>query len=332
MHLESIKKINLIMKALTNTKIVWLFIICVIIVAAMTSCSGSTSNDQIDEIDLMIDEVRELTQNLRTRESAAEAGWIADLSGCVEHPTEGGMGHHIARPEFIDGRINHLQPQALLFEPLDGGGAVLVGVEYIIPFEILSETEDAPELFDRPYRQNHEQGIWALHVWTEKENPKGMFSDWNPNVSCQYAIDDTELMLEEVREVTSDYTDINAAMDAGWETALSPCVEHPEFGGMGYHYGRMEFMDGRAVHTEPQVLLYEPLENGALEFVGVEYIIPFEIHPETADAPQLFGQPYHQNNEQGFWALHVWTEKENPAGIFNDFNSEVSCQFATELN
>lgn len=175
------------MNKLTDTKIVCLLIIYVTIVAAMISCSESTSNEEVNEIDIMIDEVRELTQNLRTLESAAEAGWVADLSGCVEHPQEGGMGHHIARPEFIDGRINHLQPQVLLFEPLDGGGAELVGVEYIIPFEILSETASAPELFDQLYHQNHEQGIWALHVWTEKENPAGMFSDFNPEVSCQFA-------------------------------------------------------------------------------------------------------------------------------------------------
>jgi hypothetical protein len=145
-------------------------------------------------------------------------------------------------------------------------------------------------------------------------------------------ISEIDSMVEDVRAVTSDYSDIHAAMDAGWETALSPCVEHPELGGMGYHYGRMEFMDGRTTHTEPQVLLYEPLENGGFGFVGVEYIVPFEIHPETAAPPKLFDQPYHQNHEQGFWALHVWTEKENPSGMFSDFNPEVSCQFATEQN
>jgi len=300
----------------------------VILAALFISCSGSTSNEPEDEVNIMIDEVRELTQNYRTLEDAAEAGWVADLSGCVEHPTEGGMGHHIGRPEYIDGRLNHLQPQILLFEPLEGGGAELVGVEYIIPFEILPETAEAPVLFDQPYDQNHELGIWALHVWTEKENPKGMFYSWNPNVSCQYAVDEVEVMINEVRDVTQNYSDVDIAMEDGWDNIMSPCVEHPDLGGMGYHYGRMEYVDGRKTHTEPQVLLYEPLESGGLEFVGVEYIIPFEIHPEDAEPPVLFNQEYQQNHELGIWALHVWTEKENPSGMFSAFNPEVSCRFA----
>lgn len=319
------------MKTLTDTKKIHLVII-ILITAMIVSCSDSTSNKPVDEVSVMIDEVREMTQQLQTMESAAGAGWVADLSGCVEHPTEGGMGHHIAKPEYIDGRINHMHPQILLFEPLEGGGYELAGIEYIIPFDILPETADAPELFGHSYHKNHDLGIWALHVWTEKENPKGMFYDWNPNVSCRYAVNEIDSMIEEVRDITQPYYDVDLAMEHGWDNILSPCVEHPDLGGMGYHYGRMEYADGRTIHTEPQVLLYEPLEGGELEFVGVEYIIPFQIHPEDAEPPVLFNQPYHQNHEQGIWALHVWTEKANPSGLFSDFNPEVSCRFAPESN
>jgi hypothetical protein len=28
----------------------------------------------------------------------------------------------------------------------------------------------------------------VLHVWHFRENPSGVFADWNPRVSCQYAV------------------------------------------------------------------------------------------------------------------------------------------------
>lgn len=133
-------------------------------------------------------------------------------------------------------------------------------------------------------------------------------------------------MIDEVRDVTSAFHDFEAGVQAGWSVPLSGCVAHPELGGMGYHYGRMEYFDGRTNHLEPQVLLYEPKGDGEMEFVGVEYIIPFEILSEDADPPTLFYQEYHKNHIQEIWALHVWTERENPEGMFFDWNPNVSCE------
>lgn len=300
-----------------------------LITLLMISCSDTNSANEPD-VDTLVNEVRTATQSFQNFDLAQEAGWAVDLSGCVEHPSEGGMGHHFARPEFIDGRVNHLEPQILLYEPTEDGGFELAGVEYIIPFEILPSDAQAPRLFDEHFHQNPELQIWALHVWSEKANPKGMFYDWNPNVSCQYEQPNVDQMLNEVRETTAEYNDVDNAIAAGWDNVLSPCVENPQEGGMGYHYGRMEYVDGRTNHLEPQILLYEPLEDGSLEFVGVEYIIPFAIHPSDAEAPMLFGEQYHQNPELEIWALHVWTEKENSLGVFNDWNPNVSCQFADD--
>lgn len=153
------------------------------------SCSDSNSASE-PSTDELISEVRSATQAFHDIQIAMDAGWAVDLSGCVEHPVEGGMGHHFARPDFIDGRVNHLEPQILLYEPTEEGGLEFIGVEYIIPFDILPSTAQPPKLFGEHFHQNPMLEIWALHVWTEKENPKGMFYDWNPNVSCQFANDD----------------------------------------------------------------------------------------------------------------------------------------------
>lgn len=150
---------------------------------ALFACNKD-EEPEIDEIAEMIEEVRAATQTFKSHEVALEAGWDTDLSGCVEHPTEGGMGHHFARLEFLDGRVNHLQPQVLLFGSDAEGNMEFLGVEYIVPFAVHPENEEPPVLFDQPFHANHELQFWALHVWTEKENPKGIFYDWNPNVTC----------------------------------------------------------------------------------------------------------------------------------------------------
>lgn len=138
-----------------------------------------------DPVPALIAEVRAETAAYDDHAAAVDAGWAVDLSGCVEHPTEGGMGHHFARMEYLDGRVNHLQPQVLLYEPNGEDAFTFIGVEYVVPFEILPADADPPVLFGQSFHANHTQEIWALHVWTERANPQGMFSDWNPDVSCQ---------------------------------------------------------------------------------------------------------------------------------------------------
>jgi hypothetical protein len=289
------------------------------------SCSDSASSDPDDEQGDLLEEVIAATNAYNSTESAITAGYVPDYH-CVENPGAGGMGFHWVNEDLVDTNFNPLEPEALLYEADSNGDLHLVGVEYIV----INTGQEHPKFGDHPFDVGGTPlpvDHWSLHVWLYKENPDGLFTPFNPDVSCQYA---AEVLINEVKEVTQDYHEVDNAMADGWDNVMSPCVEHPEEGGMGYHYGRMEFFDGRINHTEPQVLLYEPLEDGNLEFVGVEYIIPFEIHPESAEPPVLFGESYHQNHELGIWALHVWTEKENPNGIFYDWNPNVSCQFAEE--
>lgn len=152
-------------------------------VALFTACDKDDESDS-ERIERMIDEVRDVTEAYRSHDAGLAAGWNTDLSGCVEHPTEGGMGHHFARLEFMDGRVDHLEPQVLLYVPDQDSIMQFVAVEYIVPFNILGPDQNPPELFGEKFHKNEVQQIWALHVWTEKENPNGIFFDWNPDVDC----------------------------------------------------------------------------------------------------------------------------------------------------
>lgn len=136
--------------------------------------------------------------------------------------------------------------------------------------------------------------------------------------------------LATLRRLVAPFHRFDAAVAAGWNVQLTPCLSNPSQGAMGYHYANTALIDATVSVDEPELLLYEPLKNGGLRFVAVEYIIPFTLLPADATPPVLFGQSFHQNFEVGLWALHVWVGRHNPAGLFADWNPDVSCQYATQ--
>ena len=115
---------------------------------------------------------------------AKNAGYAVALTDCMSNGDEGAMGVHWANPELIDARAEALRPEALIYEPGTDGQASLVGVEYIVPFALVAKTAPAPELFGQKFTQNDVFGVWALHVWTHRSNPSGLFASWNPRVRC----------------------------------------------------------------------------------------------------------------------------------------------------
>lgn len=148
--------------------------------------------------------------------------------------------------------------------------------------------------------------------------------------ACQTDEYDYSADLDRLRLATVAFHSHDVANAAGWDTPISECVEAPP-GGMGYHIANLDYLadDGRLSLLEPEVLLYAPTEDGSMEFLGVEYIIPAEDWP-NAEPPEFFGRELHFNPMLEIWALHVWSARANPAGLFEDFNPEVNCAFAEE--
>jgi hypothetical protein len=132
--------------------------------------------------------------------------------------------------------------------------------------------------------------------------------------------------LAELRRAVAKFHDFEAAQRAGYTARITPCMEDAP-GGMGFHYARPDLINGVAIEGRPEVLLYEPQANGRLRFVGVEFIIPF-AEWTSAQPPVLYGQTMARNLTFEVWALHVWVGRENPRGIFSDWNPKVSCDNA----
>ncbi|NNF25601.1 MAG: hypothetical protein HKN73_00070 [Gemmatimonadetes bacterium] len=131
--------------------------------------------------------LKKATRKYRDFDVAAADGYAAALSPCVESPA-GGMGYHYGNVGLIDGAITPMAPEILLYEPRPAGKLRFVGVEFVIPLDAWTAA-DPPSVQGVEMHENHELGLWVLHVWTAKRNPTGIFQDFNPRVSCRYVPD-----------------------------------------------------------------------------------------------------------------------------------------------
>jgi hypothetical protein len=117
---------------------------------------------------------------------AERAGWDFKLEPCFES-AEGGMGFHMINFRNADAVLRPDEPEALLFERDKHGRMRFVGVEFIVPYTSVSRESAPPELFGQQFSRNDGFQLWALHVWVGRHNPSGLFKDWNPKVSCEFA-------------------------------------------------------------------------------------------------------------------------------------------------
>lgn len=110
------------------------------------------------------------------------------MPGHMEYP-KGGMGVHFVNLT-IQGPLDPKRPNVLVYEPVDGK-LQLVAAEWLVPVSVAKER---PVLFGQPFQgpmEGHEplipQGFvhYDLHAWLFKDNPNGMFSPTNPDVTCE---------------------------------------------------------------------------------------------------------------------------------------------------
>jgi hypothetical protein len=122
--------------------------------------------------------------------------------GCVSGGDVGAMGMHFLNGKFMgDGDVNVMTPEILLYEPLPNGKLRLTGVDYLVDaaeWDANPKHKGAPpELFGQLFHYFESPNrfklnpFYTLHVWAWKDNPNGTFSNWNPNVSCDAFVGDS---------------------------------------------------------------------------------------------------------------------------------------------
>jgi hypothetical protein len=169
-----------------------------------------------------------------------------------------------------------------------------------------------------------------------------------------------EPTLAEVRLATERLRDVNVALAEGYirdpfdicETA--PMMGRPaSLGAMGIHYFRPDLLGitappsprvgGVGTHTDfrrPSILIYEPQRDGTLELVAVENLVFAAAWRAAghAEPPTFHGVPYDSMVDDPGTAVdeahmfephfdrHVWIYRDNPSGVFAQFNPAVSCE------
>ena len=123
-------------------------------------------------------------------------------------------------------------------------------------------------------------------------------------------------------------------------------------GVMGIHFFRPDLLgitgppnprvNGTGTHTDfarPAILIYEPQADGSLQLVAVEnlvFIAAWEAAGHTA-RPTFLGREFDRMVDdpateldeahmfEPHYDLHVWLYRENPNGLFAQFNPNASC-------
>ena len=138
--------------------------------------------------------------------------------------------------------------------------------------------------------------------------------------------------LAALRAATARFQRLDVAEDEGYGQFLG-CVSQPGQGAMGIHFVNGALAGNATLDPlRPEALVYAPDETGKLKLVAVEFIV-FQAawDAENATPPSLFGRQFHlipSPNRYGvppFYELHAWVWRHNPAGMFEDWNPEVTC-------
>ena len=142
----------------------------------------------------LIDKVRRANDRFKDYRLAMTEGWVP-ATPCVSGPDHGAMGVHFIKMSLIqNGVLDADQPEALIYEPEQGGGFRLVGAEFIVlvaTWQSKNPGKGPPNLegnrlnlVGSPNRYGLDP-FYEIHVWAWQENPSGNLSDWNNHVTCE---------------------------------------------------------------------------------------------------------------------------------------------------
>jgi hypothetical protein len=143
--------------------------------------------------------VRQATERFRDVRVAESEGYRLEF-GCVSGDDFGAMGLHYVNDTLVgNGIVDVNRPQIVLYEAQPDGSVKLTGADYLVIASSWDEKHPGtpPQLmgqifhyFESPNRFGL-PAFYTLHVWAWKENPKGAFVNWHPNVSCQSFVGQT---------------------------------------------------------------------------------------------------------------------------------------------
>ena len=169
-----------------------------------------------------------------------------------------------------------------------------------------------------------------------------------------------EPTLAQVRAATERFQDVNRALAEGYIRDPGNMCDTAEMmgaparlGAMGIHFFRPDLLgikgppnprvDGDGTHTDfrkPAILIYEPQGDGSLKLVAVENLVFQKAWHEAGNKakPSFHGVEYDTMQDdpatkideahmfEPHYDRHVWLYRDNPNGMFAQYNPKVSCK------
>lgn len=188
--------------------------------AALAACSAATTSETPGPGEPTFAQIRAATERFQDVNVALAEGYIRDPANICETAdmmgqpaSNGAMGVHYFRPDLlgvtappnprVDGTSTYTDfnaPAVLIYEPQADGSMTLVAVENLVfKASWAAAGNRAPPTFHgRPYDNMEDDPATALdeahnfmphydrHVWIYRENPNGVFTPFNPAVSCEH--------------------------------------------------------------------------------------------------------------------------------------------------
>ena len=129
--------------------------------------------------------VRQATNKYHDIDAAFADGYVL-FYRCTEQPGVGTMGQHLVKMSLVaDPDIDALHPEVLVYEPKRNGGMKLVAVEYVtLDTSVQRSVLGQPLLFKEAGNRYGLPDFYERHAWIWQGNPRGMFDDWNPSITC----------------------------------------------------------------------------------------------------------------------------------------------------
>ena len=170
----------------------------------------------------------------------------------------------------------------------------------------------------------------------------------------------TEADMTAVRAATERFRDVRVALAEGYlRDPMNLCDtaemmgQPAALGAIGIHCFRPDLLgitgppsprvDGTGTHTDftrPSILIYEPQRDGSLELVAVENLVFAKAWKAAGHStpPTFHGVAYdtmaddpatpvdEAHHFEPHYDRHVWIHRDNPNGVFEPFNPNVTCR------
>lgn len=135
-------------------------------------------------VDADLATLRRATSSFHVLDSAVAAGYPRDVADCLVHEHHGAMGYHHVNRANLSRNLNVTKPQILLYQRMADGTYRLNGVEFILPFTLLSRDSTPPTILGQTMHREDNLKFWYLHVWAWNPNKDGVFANFHPDVTC----------------------------------------------------------------------------------------------------------------------------------------------------